>query len=203
MCENMAICVKIWLSLNIYVNVWKYGHLCENFTFIGYFCEICSMCENMAVSKVCLVSWSFVFNFWWSMCSFPEVLCSVSGEAKGIHAYRMLIWHPSKGRRAYKTCVSHLSKRRRVLWRCVSLLLNMQKKESLHIILHGNAPCANTHHARWHAYVKVHVPTDTCGLSARSTTWSTSCLKSLKHIDCRGFKSEWALPLVGEMGPNF
>jgi hypothetical protein len=55
------------------LNVWKYGHLCENLTFIGYLCEICSMCENltfiwylcqnMVISEVCVVS---------------EVLCSVS-----------------------------------------------------------------------------------------------------------------------------
>jgi hypothetical protein len=68
MCENMAICVKNWLSLDIYVNVWKYGHLCGIFTFIGYFYEIWSMCENMDVSEVCAVSWSFVFSFWWSVC---------------------------------------------------------------------------------------------------------------------------------------
>jgi hypothetical protein len=68
MCENMAICVKIWLSLDICVNVWKYGHLCEKFTFIGYFCEICSVCENMDVSEVCAVIWSLVFSFWWSVC---------------------------------------------------------------------------------------------------------------------------------------
>jgi hypothetical protein len=47
------LCEK-WLSLDICVNVWKYGHLCGNFTFIGYFCEICSI--------------------------FPKVLCLVSGE---------------------------------------------------------------------------------------------------------------------------
>jgi DNA-directed RNA polymerase subunit RPC12/RpoP len=37
------------------------------------------------------------------------------------------------------------------------------KKKPLQISLHGSAPCANTQHARWHAYVKVRVPTDTCG----------------------------------------
>jgi hypothetical protein len=30
--------------------------LCGNFTFIGYFCEMCSMCENMDVFEVCAVS---------------------------------------------------------------------------------------------------------------------------------------------------
>jgi hypothetical protein len=59
--------------------------LCENLTFIGYLCEICSMCENMVVSEVYAVS---------------EVLCSVhnghcteldnssvSDEDKGRHAH--------------------------------------------------------------------------------------------------------------------
>jgi hypothetical protein len=32
------------------LNVRKYGHLCANLTFIGYLCEICSMCENMVIS---------------------------------------------------------------------------------------------------------------------------------------------------------
>jgi hypothetical protein len=31
------------------LNVLKYDHLCENLTFNGYMCEICSMCENMAI----------------------------------------------------------------------------------------------------------------------------------------------------------
>jgi hypothetical protein len=25
------------------------GHLCEKLTFVGYLCEICSMCEHMAM----------------------------------------------------------------------------------------------------------------------------------------------------------
>jgi hypothetical protein len=29
------------------LNVSKYDHLCENLTFNGYLCEICSMYENM------------------------------------------------------------------------------------------------------------------------------------------------------------
>jgi hypothetical protein len=36
------------------LNVWKYGHLCENSTFIGYLSEICSMCENVAI---CVQIW--------------------------------------------------------------------------------------------------------------------------------------------------
>jgi hypothetical protein len=95
MCENMTICMKIWLSMDIcakyaqclkiclfvwkcdfywifvwnMLNVWKYGHLCENVTFIGYLCEICSMCENMIIW--CLGSVSEV-------CVVFDVLCSIS-----------------------------------------------------------------------------------------------------------------------------
>jgi hypothetical protein len=87
MCENMAICVKNWLSLDICANVWKYGHLCGNFTFIGYFYEICSMCENMDVSKVCAVSWSLVFSFWWSVC----FLVKQKGDTPIKHSSRILV----------------------------------------------------------------------------------------------------------------
>jgi hypothetical protein len=45
------------------LNVSKYGHLFGNLTFIGYLCEISSMCESMVLSEVCAVS---------------EVLCSIS-----------------------------------------------------------------------------------------------------------------------------
>jgi hypothetical protein len=106
MCENMTICVKIWLLLDICVkyaqcvkiwplvwkidfhwifvwsmlNVWKCGYLCENVTFIWYLYEICSMCKNM---------------FIWCLGSLSEVCavsdghytkssnCSISDEEKG------------------------------------------------------------------------------------------------------------------------
>jgi hypothetical protein len=31
------------------LNVLKSDHLCENVTFMGYLCGICSMCENMTI----------------------------------------------------------------------------------------------------------------------------------------------------------
>jgi hypothetical protein len=91
-----AQCVKIWpfvwrfdfhwILVWDMLNVWKYGHLCEKLTFTGYLCEICSMCENMAiwclgsVSDVCAVSEALcsvsdrhytestnVFSFWWTL----------------------------------------------------------------------------------------------------------------------------------------
>jgi hypothetical protein len=117
------------------LNMWKYGHLCENLTFIGYLCQ-------------CLKIWSFVWKFYfhwiflWNMlnvwkyecflksCIQFLVKCVISSEAKGRHVYRTCVSHLSKGRRAYRTGVSHLSKGRCALWRRVSLLLNMHKKES-------------------------------------------------------------------------
>jgi hypothetical protein len=53
------------------------------------------------------------------------VMCVLSGEAKGRHAYRTRVSHLSEGRRAYIMRVSHLSKGRHALWRRVSLLLNV------------------------------------------------------------------------------
>jgi hypothetical protein len=62
--SKYAQCVKIWplvwkfgfhlIFVWNMLNVWKYGHLCENLTFIEYLCEICSMCENMAI---CMQIW--------------------------------------------------------------------------------------------------------------------------------------------------
>jgi hypothetical protein len=43
-----------WIFVWNMLNVWKYGHLCENLTFIEYLCEICSMCENM---DICVKIW--------------------------------------------------------------------------------------------------------------------------------------------------
>jgi hypothetical protein len=73
------------------LNVGKYGYLCENVTFIGYLCKICSMCENMAI-------WCFGSVF--EVCAVSEVMCSisdgqytksdnssVSDEDKGRHAH--------------------------------------------------------------------------------------------------------------------
>jgi hypothetical protein len=64
------------------LNAWKYGNLCENLTFIGYFCEICSMCENMAIFEVCSVSdGHYTESGNWS----------VFDEEKGRHAHTMRV----------------------------------------------------------------------------------------------------------------
>jgi hypothetical protein len=126
MCENMAICVEIWLSLDICVkyaqcvkirsfvskfvfhwifvwnmfNVWKYGRLCGNLTFIWYLCEICWMCENMAISDEHYTE---------------SGNCSIADEEKGRRALTTCVSYLGKGRCANKTCVSHLSKGRCVV----------------------------------------------------------------------------------------
>jgi hypothetical protein len=150
MCGNMTICVKSWVSLDICVkytecgkvwpfvwkfdfhwifvwnmlNVWKYDHFCENLTFIGYLCEICSMCEICSFVWKFYFHWIFVWNMlnvwkhghlmswlcFWSVCSFWSLvvqflmdtilnltMCSVCGE--------------EKGRRVLTRCISHLRKR--------------------------------------------------------------------------------------------
>jgi hypothetical protein len=97
MFENMVICVKILLSLDISM---KYAQ-----------------CVKILLFLKCV--------------QFPKVLCSVSGEAKGRHAYRTHISHPSKGRR--------------MLWRRVSLLLNMRKKKKAYRLASTGMLLAPTH----------------------------------------------------------
>jgi hypothetical protein len=101
LCVKYAQCMKIWtivwkfdfhwIFLWNMLNVWKYGHLCENLTFIWY------LCENRAISKVCAVS---------------EVLCSVS-DGHYNESSNCSIYDEEKGRRANEMCVSHLIKWRR------------------------------------------------------------------------------------------
>jgi hypothetical protein len=97
---------------------------------------------------------------------FPKVLCSVSGEAKG--------------RRAYITHVSHLSKGG-VCCRGTSPY-RLFSTGILLALAHGVPVGMNT--------PNVFAPTGTQQPGARRTTWCTSYLKSLKHIDYRGFKSK-------------
>jgi hypothetical protein len=53
-----------------------------------------------------------------------------------------------------------------------------------------------------------HVRARTCvndysSVGARSTAWSTTCLRSSKPIDYHGFKSWWAYGIIGKVGLNF
>jgi hypothetical protein len=160
----MAICVKIRLSLVICqcLKIWS---------FVWFYFHSIFLWNMLNVRK---------YGYFWSVCSFLKscvqflVKCVLSGEAKGRHAYITCVSHLSKGRRAYRMRVSHLSKGRCVLWRCAPLLLNMHKKKKACKSVSMGMLLAPTHSVR---------------AGARSTAWSTSCLKSSKHIDCRGFKS--------------
>jgi hypothetical protein len=130
------------------------------------------------------------------VCSFLKscvqflVKCVLSGEAKGRHAYKTLISHLSKGRHAYRMCVSHLSKGRCALWRRVSLLLNMYKKRKPYRLFSTGMLLAPERRVPVGTDTpNVFVPMVTQWPGARSTTWSTTCLKSLKQMAYRGFKS--------------
>jgi hypothetical protein len=62
-------------------------------------------------------------------------------------------------------------------------------KKYLQIILHGIL-LAPTHSMTFGTHTRTYVcQWSLCRPGARSTTWSTSCVTSLKHLDCRGFKS--------------
>jgi hypothetical protein len=197
-----------WTFVWNMLNVWKYGHLCENMTFIEYLCEICSMCDNMAIW--CLGSVSEV-------CAVSEVLCSIS-DGHYTKSGNSSVSGEEKGWRAHETHISYLRRRETcpcnarhlsgekgdVLTKCTSpFYLTCTKKEYLQIILHrmpltpARIMPIDTHMwtyvGQWASW----------GPSSRSTAWITSCLTSSKPLDHRGFKSWWALLLVGEVGLNF
>jgi hypothetical protein len=140
MCENMTICVKIWLSMDIFVkyaqcvkiwpsvwkfdfqqiyvwnmlNVWKYDHLCENLTFIGYLCERCSMFENMTI---CVKIWLLldICVKYAEVCAVYEVLCSVS-DGHYTESGNSSISDKEKGRHTLWGHVSYLRKRETCPW---------------------------------------------------------------------------------------
>jgi hypothetical protein len=142
------------------------------------------MFENMVICVEILLSLDISVNcaqcvkIWLFLkcVQFSEVLCSVSAEAKE--------------RRTYITHVSHLSKGRHVLWRRVSLLLNMHKKNKAYRLFSMGMLLVPTRIVLVGTHMpNIFAPTGTQRPDARSITWNTSCLKSLKHIDCHGFKS--------------
>jgi hypothetical protein len=121
-------CVKIWpfewnsdfrwsFVWNI-INVWKYGNLSKNLTFIGHLCEISSNYENMVIwvkiwlSLIICVKYGhevkiwlcLVSHFWWKLLNQHCVLAMMEAH--------MLL------RR-----VLHLKQKGDTLWRCVSVVL--------------------------------------------------------------------------------
>jgi hypothetical protein len=137
------------------LNVWKYGNLCENLTFIRYLCEICSMCENMAICVKNEFYWIFVWNMlnvwkydhlmtwfcFWSVCSFWSVVLSFWWT---LHWMWQLFsfWWRKRETHSYDACLSSQEKRdtlvlraspisvkgRHMIWGHISLLLNCIKK---------------------------------------------------------------------------
>jgi hypothetical protein len=85
--------------------------------FIGYLCEICSICENMAI--LCLGSVSKV-------CAVFEVLCSVSdGTILNLAIVQFLV--KKKGDMRYMGASPISVKGRHALWGRVS---NLNKRET-------------------------------------------------------------------------
>jgi hypothetical protein len=77
------------------------------------------------------------------------------------------------------------------------------KKESLLIILHGNAPCASTWRAHWHAYAKCMCPNGHDALGRKKHCMKHKLLEFFDPVVSHGFKSIVACVLVGEVGQNF
>jgi hypothetical protein len=137
-CVKYAQCVKIWpfvwkfdfhciFMWNMF-NVWKYGHLSENLTFIGYLCEICSMCENMVI-------WCLIYDKHYT----KSGNCLVSDEEKGRCALSTCVSHLRKRETRYVS-TSHIEgKRRCVLCERISLLLNCTKRNINRIFSMGSS----------------------------------------------------------------
>jgi hypothetical protein len=90
------------------LNVSKYDHLCENLTFNGYLCEICSMFENMAICvtmrlllDICVKYAQCVKNLTSvsELCVVSEVLCLVS-DRHYTESGNNLVSDEEKGRHA-------------------------------------------------------------------------------------------------------
>jgi hypothetical protein len=112
------------------------------------------MLENMVICVEILLSLDICVKY--AQCvkiwlflkyvQFPELLCSVFDEAKGDvpkeRAFHILVKGDVRSRGASP------------------FYLRCTKKESLQIILQGNAHCANSQHDLWHTYV--HIRTCMC-----------------------------------------
>jgi hypothetical protein len=147
MCENMAICVKIWLH-SIFVwnilNVWKYGHLWKKLTFIGYLCEICSIWDNMAIW--CLGSISD------AMCAVSEALYSVS-DGCYTESSNCSVSDEQKGRHTLTRRISHMRKRAtHVMGACLPFTKHAQKRMSMNYCPRC-ASCTSTRHGHLHMCV--------------------------------------------------
>jgi hypothetical protein len=89
--------IIVWNMLNI----WKYDHLCENLTSIGYLCEICWMCENIIICVKIWLSLVFVWNILnvWKydhLCknlSFIGYLCEICSICENFDFHWIFVWN--------------------------------------------------------------------------------------------------------------
>jgi hypothetical protein len=221
MCENMAICVKIWLSLDICVtyaqyvkiwpfrwkfdfhwifvwhvlNVWKYGHLCKKLTFIRSFCVICSTCENMVI---CVKIW-LLFD----ICVKYAQCVKIWLFLKCVHLLSCVQFIMKKKGDVHWLRASHIGRKGgHTLATCVSHLSNSTKKKGNGIFSTGcslHMPATVPIATHMNTYV---LQCPTSGSTTRSTAWSTTCLRSSKPSDCHMFKIWWPCILAGEVGLN-
>jgi hypothetical protein len=77
------------------------------------------------------------------------------------------------------------------------------KKESLKIILQGNAPCARTRCAHWNAYAKRMYPNGHIAAGRKKHYMEHKMLEFFDPVVSHGFKTIVACVLVGEVGLNF
>jgi hypothetical protein len=178
------------------LNVWKYDHLCENLTFIGYLCEICLMCENMTICvKIwlsldncvkyaqCVKIWPFVWKFGFhlifvsnhgcflSVCSFWSLVFSFWWTLYWIQQLLNFWWKKGETR----VVEARLP------------FTSYAKKEYLQIILQ-RILLVPTRSMTVGSHTRMYVcQWSLCRPGARSTAWSTSCVTFLKHLDCHGF----------------
>jgi hypothetical protein len=149
-----------------------------------YFWSVCSF-------------WSLMFSFWWTLLNLAIVHFLMKKRETRVMGPHLV--SQEKGELRYWGVSHILGKGRRALWGCISLLPNSTKRLSIEYSPR-DAPYAITWRARCHTYVCQRAP---CGPDAISTTWSISCLRSLKPLDCPVFKNWWAWVLVGEVRLNF
>jgi hypothetical protein len=151
------------------LNVWKYGHLSENLTFIGHLCEISSMCKKYGhFDALCFVSdgnyWIWlVFCLWW--------------KNKGDTRYGCVshIW--SKGRCTLSRHVSHLKQIQDARYEGVSPFYFPKQKDNQHKLLQRVLPPL----AAMCPWVHVH-HIGMCGEWKKDWVGAVSCSRSSKLL---------------------
>jgi hypothetical protein len=195
-CKNMTICVKMWLLLDICV---KYAQCLKIWPFdvLVLFLKCVQFLKSCVQFLIDIIPNLAIVQFLMKKKGDMPTKTRVSYvRRRETRPWNTRLLSEEKGDEPTK-CAS------RILGTCVSFLLNMHKKEYLQIILYG-MPLAPTHSMPIGTHTWTYVcQWSSCVPSVRSTTWSTSCLTSSRPWDHHGFKSWWALILVGEIGLIF